>query len=51
MPDVIDDEWLDDEEKLGERLCKYSEKRKRVNSFDLWCAGDVTLKGQRLELC
>lgn len=51
LPDVIDDDWIEDEEKLDERLREYTERRKRANAFDLRYAGDVTPKGERWELC
>ena len=45
LPDVIEDDWIEDEEKLDERLREYTERRKRANAFDLRYAGDVTPKG------
>lgn len=47
LPDVIDDDWIEEEARLRE----YTERRTRANAFDLRCAGDVTPKGDRPELC
>jgi hypothetical protein len=49
-PDVIEDDWIEDEEKLEERLRECTERRTRANAFDLRYAGDVTPKGDRWEL-
>ena len=35
LPDTIDDEWIEDEERLAEELDKYIEAQERVNGFDL----------------
>ena len=51
MPDVIDDDWIEDEEQLEARLREYTERRTRANAFDLRYAADVTPKGDRWELC
>jgi hypothetical protein len=34
LPDVIDDDWIDDEEKLEEELKNYTNRRARANAFD-----------------
>ncbi|ABE37252.1 helicase-like protein [Rhodopseudomonas palustris BisB5] len=51
LPDVIDDDWIDDEEEFDARLNDFTEKRKRANAFDLRYASDVDPKGERWELC
>lgn len=51
LPDVIDDDWIENEEELEARLRDYTERRKRANAFDLRYAGDMTPKGERWELC
>jgi hypothetical protein len=33
--DLIEDYWIEDEEKLDERLREYTGRRKRANAFDL----------------
>lgn len=49
LPDVIDDDWIDDEEKLEEEMKNYTDRRARANAFDLRYAGDVVPKGERCE--
>lgn len=51
LPDVIDDDWIDDEERLEAELKNYTNRRARANAFDLRYAGDVVPKGERWELC
>jgi superfamily II DNA/RNA helicase len=51
LPDVIDDDWIENEEQFDERLREYTERRTRANAFDLRYAGDVEPKGERWELC
>lgn len=51
LPDVIDDDWIDDEEKFEAQLRDYTERRARANAFDLRYAGDVIPKDERWELC
>ena len=50
LPDVIDDDRIDDEERLEEELKNYTNRRARANAFDLRYAGDV-VKGERWEFC
>jgi hypothetical protein len=50
-PDVIDDDWIDDEERLEEELKNFTNRRARANAFDLRYAGDVVPKDERWELC
>jgi hypothetical protein len=47
---VIDDYWIDDEERLEAELKNYTNRRARANAFDLQYAGDVVPKGDRWEL-
>jgi hypothetical protein len=51
LPDVIDDDWIDDEERLEEELKNYTNRRAKANAFDLRYAGDVVPKDERWELC
>lgn len=51
LPDVIEDDWIDDEEEFDARLRDFTEKRSRANAFDLRYASDVDPKGERWELC
>ena len=51
LPDVIEDDWIEDEEELDERLRDFTERRKRANAFDMRYAADVDPKGERWELC
>jgi superfamily II DNA or RNA helicase len=51
LPDVIEDDWIDDEEKFDEKLREFTEKRLRANAFDMRYAADVDPKGARWELC
>jgi Helicase conserved C-terminal domain len=39
LPDVIDDEWIEDEERLEAELKNYTNRRARANAFDLRYAG------------
>lgn len=32
MPDVIEDDWIEDEEELEARLREYTERRSRANA-------------------
>ena len=50
LPDVIEDDWIDDEEKFDEGLKEFTEKRMRANAFDMRYAADVDPKGARWEL-
>ncbi len=51
LPDVIDDDWIDDIESLDEKLREFTTKRKQANAFDLRYAEDVTEDEHRWELC
>jgi hypothetical protein len=51
LPDVIDDGWIDDEERLEEELKNCTNRRAKANAFDLRYGGDVFPKDERWELC
>lgn len=51
LPDVIDDEWIDDIEKLDEKLRDFTVRREKANAFDLRYGGDVDATGAPWELC
>ena len=51
LPDVIDDEWIEDEERLERELKNFTIRRAKANAFDLRYAGDVVPTGERWELC
>lgn len=45
LPDTIEDEWIEDEEKLAEEMDKRIENRKKVNGFDLRYNDSVLVAG------
>jgi superfamily II DNA or RNA helicase len=51
LPDVIEDDWIEDIENLDERMREYTRRRERANAFDLRYAADVEAPGERWELC
>ena len=51
LPDVIEDDWIDDEERFEEKLKEFTDRRTRANAFDLRYSADVDPKGARWELC
>ncbi|MFP2904559.1 phospholipase D-like domain-containing anti-phage protein [Pyxidicoccus sp. 3LFB2] len=51
LPDVIDDEWIDDIESLDERLSERIDKRRQANAFDLRCNDTVNPSSERWEKC
>jgi superfamily II DNA/RNA helicase len=51
LPDVIEDDWIEDIENFDERMREYTHKRERANAFDLRYAADVEAPGERWELC
>ena len=51
LPDVIEDDWIEDIENLGEKLREFTTKKKQANAFDLRYAQDVTADEHRWELC
>jgi superfamily II DNA/RNA helicase len=50
LPDVIEDDWIEDIENFDERMREYTRKRQRANAFDLRYA-DVDVSEARWELC
>ena len=51
LPDVIEDEWIDDIENLDAKLREFTDRKKAANAFDLRYAAGATSDGQRWELC
>jgi superfamily II DNA or RNA helicase len=51
LPDVIEDEWIENIEILDESLKEFTEKKKQANAFDLRYANGATEDDQRWELC
>jgi superfamily II DNA or RNA helicase len=51
LPDVIEDDWIDDIETLDEKLREFTTKKKQANVFDMRYAADVTADDHRWELC
>ncbi len=51
LPDTIDDDWIDDIEKLDERLSQFTVQKKRANAFDFRYADTVQPEGPGWELC
>jgi superfamily II DNA/RNA helicase len=51
LPDVIEDDWIEDIENFDERMREYTRRRERANAFDLRYAADVDAPGERWELC
>lgn len=51
LPDVIEDEWIDDIESFEEKLDEYIEKKKKANAFDLRYSDTVDPKGEPWERC
>ena len=51
LPDVIEDDWIEDIETLAERLREFTTRKKQANAFDLRYAAGVTEDEHRWELC
>lgn len=51
LPDVIEDDWIADIERLDEALKDFTTKRQRANAFDLRYSADVSPTDERWELC
>ena len=47
LPDVIEDDWIDDIESFDERLRECARRRARATAFDLRYAADVEAPGQQ----
>lgn len=50
LPDVIDDEWIEDIEHIEEHMSQFIEQKRRANAFDLRYAETVEIKGPRWDL-
>jgi hypothetical protein len=51
LPDVIEDEWIEDIENLDAKLREFTDRKKSANAFDLRYAAGGTSDDQRWELC
>ena len=51
LPDVIEDDWIENIEALDERLSEFIEKKKRANAFDIRYADTVDPSGEPWEKC
>ncbi|MGQ0593454.1 MAG: helicase-related protein, partial [Gammaproteobacteria bacterium] len=51
LPDVIDDEWIEDIEALDDKLSEYIERKRRANAFNLRYSTTVQPSDNRWELC
>lgn len=51
LPDVIEDDWIEDIENLDEKLKEFTERKRQANAFDLRYAAGATSDDQRWELC
>lgn len=51
LPDVIEDEWIEDIEHLDEYLRQFTERKKRANAFDIRYGETVDPEGPGWELC
>jgi superfamily II DNA or RNA helicase len=51
LPDVIEDDWIDDIEDLDEKLTEFIERKRRANAFDIRYADTVDPEGEPWEKC
>jgi superfamily II DNA or RNA helicase len=51
LPDVIEDDWIDDIEHLDEKLAEFIERKRRANAFDIRYANTVNPKGEPWQKC
>jgi superfamily II DNA or RNA helicase len=51
LPDVIEDDWIEDLENLDEKLREFTQRKRQANAFDLRYATSATHDDQRWELC
>ncbi len=51
LPDMIEDDWIEDVEALDRKLSEYIERKKRANAFDLRYSATIEPTGERWELC
>jgi hypothetical protein len=42
LPDTLDDDWIEDEERLEQELRKFADRRRRANAFDIRWGGTAT---------
>jgi len=51
LPDVIEDDWIENIEELDERISEFIEKKKRANAFDIRYSDTVDPTGEPWEKC
>lgn len=51
LPDVIEDDWIEDIENLDKYLKQFTDKKKAANTFDLRYGGTVEAKGESWARC
>jgi superfamily II DNA/RNA helicase len=51
LPDVIEDEWIEDIESLDRKLSEFIDRKKKANAFDLRYSETVDPQGQPWEKC
>ncbi len=51
LPDVIEDDWIENIEALDERIAEFIEKKRRANAFDIRYADTVDPSGEPWEKC
>jgi superfamily II DNA/RNA helicase len=51
LPDVIEDDWIEEIEQLDAKLAEYINKKKRANAFDLRYGSSINPSDDRWELC
>lgn len=51
LPDAIKDDWIDDIERLDERMREFIDRRRRMNAFDIRYNNTIDPGGERWERC
>ncbi len=51
LPDVIEDDWIEDIEALDDKLSEFIERQARANAFDLRYSSTIEPSEERWELC
>jgi superfamily II DNA/RNA helicase len=51
LPDVIEDDWIENIEQLDERISEFIDKKKRANAFDIRYSDTVDPSGEPWEKC
>ncbi len=51
LPDVIEDDWIQDIENMDRKMAEFIEDRKRANAFELRYSSSVNPKGPSWENC